>query len=98
MIIDGHAHACGDFLTPESIIKNLNQTGTDKVVLVPGELNSTTIYSLPNLAEIFPKKNVVKIFNSITKLTIRLTGAINQIPQGNDYVHDLTRKCQNRVL
>lgn len=98
MIIDGHAHACGDYLTSESIINNLNETGTDKVILVPGELNSNTTYGLPNLAEMFPEKNVVKIFNSITKLTIRLTGAINQIPQGNDYVYDLTRKCQNRVL
>ena len=41
---------------------------------------------------------LIKIFNSITKLTIKLTGAINQIPQGNDDVHDLVTKCQNRVL
>jgi predicted TIM-barrel fold metal-dependent hydrolase len=98
MIIDGHAHACGDYLTADSIINNLNDSGVDKVVLVPGELQSSTTYSLPNLAEIFPKKNVVKIFNPITRLTIRLTGAINQIPQGNDYVHDLAIKSQNRVL
>lgn len=97
MIIDGHAHACGSYLTPEIITKNLNEAGIDKVVLVPGELDSKTTYGLPNLAEIFPKRNVVKFFNLITKFTIKLTGAINQIPLGNEYVYDLKTKCQNRV-
>ncbi len=40
MIIDGHAHACGDFLTSEGILEKLNEAGVDKVVLVPGELDS----------------------------------------------------------
>ena len=79
MIIDGHAHACGDYLTPTSIIKNLNKTGADKVVLVPGELNSKMTYRLPNLAEIFPKRNVVKFFNSIIKLMITLTTLPNRL-------------------
>lgn len=98
MIIDGHSHACGEFLTAEWIIKYLDSAKVDKVILVPGELNSKTTYSLPNLAKIFPKKNVAKVFNSLTKLVIKLTGAINQIPQGNEYVYNLTTKCQNRVL
>ena len=49
MIIDGHAHASGDFLKPENIIDNLDKSGVDKVILVPGELESTKNYSLPNL-------------------------------------------------
>jgi hypothetical protein len=44
MIIDGHAHACGGYLTPENIIKTLDNSGTDKVVLVPGEPNSKAEY------------------------------------------------------
>ena len=40
MIIDGHSHACGKYLTAEGIIKTLDENGVDKVVLVPGELNN----------------------------------------------------------
>ena len=70
MIIDGHAHASGDFLTPKNIIQKLDETGVDKVVLVPGELNSTKTYSLPNLAQLFPPKNVVKLTNSLTRFIL----------------------------
>jgi len=98
MIIDGHAHACGEYLTPESIIQNLNQTGTDKVILIPGELGSKKTYGLPNLAKIFPRRNVIKFFNAVTRVVIGLTGAINQIQAGNEYVHNLKTKCPNRVI
>jgi hypothetical protein len=98
MKIDGHSHACGEFLTPEGIIRTLDKSGVDKVILVPGELESKKKYSLPNLAELFPDKNVVKIFNHLTKLVIRFTGAINQIPKGNEYVHDLVNKTNGRVI
>ena len=98
MIIDGHAHACGDFLTSKNIIRILDKTGVDKVILVPGELNSTKTYSLPNLAQLFPSKNVVKITNSLTKLVIKLTGAVKQIPKGNEFVYDLVEQTQGRVI
>lgn len=48
MIIDGHSHACGKFLTAESIVRTLDKNGVDRVVLVPGELNSRSEYTLPN--------------------------------------------------
>ncbi len=88
MIIDGHAHACGEYLTPDNIIRKLDSSGVDKVILVPGELDSKKTYSLPNIARLFPKRNVVKIFNYLTKLVIKMTGAVNHIPQGIDYVFD----------
>ncbi len=98
MIIDGHAHACGDFLTSESIINRLDEAGVDKVILVPGELESTKNYSLPNLAKIFPSKNVVKITNSITKFVMGIAGSVKQIPEGNEFVYELTRKTKGRVI
>ncbi len=30
MIIDGHSHACGRFLTPDSIIKTLDTNGVEQ--------------------------------------------------------------------
>jgi len=98
MIIDGHAHACGDFLTPENIIKKLDESGVDKVVLVPGEIGSSKNYSIPNLAKMFPSKNVVKVTNYLTKFVIKITGATKQIPKGNEFVYDLTNKTNGRVI
>ncbi|MBT3754703.1 MAG: amidohydrolase family protein [Candidatus Cloacimonetes bacterium] len=98
MIIDGHAHAAGDYINPESIIKNLDKSGVDKVILVPGELESTKNYSLPNLAKLFPTKNVVKITNLLTKFVMRITGTVKQIPKGNEYVYNLTQRTNGRVI
>jgi predicted TIM-barrel fold metal-dependent hydrolase len=98
MIIDGHSHACGKFLTVESIIKTLDKNGVDKVVLVPGELNSKSEYRLPNIAEKFPKHNVVKATNYLTKFVMKLTGKVKDIPAGNEYVHDLKTRTENRII
>jgi uncharacterized protein len=98
MVIDGHAHACGKFLIADSIIKNLDKSGVDKVILVPGELNSNIDYSMPNLAELFPRQNVVKITNYLTRFVIKITGKIKDIPVGNEYVYDLKQKTHDRVI
>ena len=98
MIIDGHAHACGVFLTPESIIKELNKAGVDKVILVPGELGSSKNYSMPNIAKLFPSTNVVKLTNSLTKFVMKITDTVKQIPEGNEFVYELTKNTQGRVI
>ena len=98
MIIDGHAHAAGEFLKPESIIDNLDKYGVDKVILVPGELGSTKNYSLPNLAKLFPVNNVVKVTNLLSKLVIKIAGTAKQIPKGNEYVFNLVQRTNGRVI
>ncbi len=98
MIIDGHSHACGEFLKPENIIKKLDISGVDKVVLVPGELESSKNYSMPDLAKLFPSRNVVKVTNYLTKFVLKITGAIKQIPKGNEFVYNLTKKTSGRVI
>jgi len=98
MIIDGHAHACGGYLTPEKIIKTLDNSGADKVILVPGEPNSEAEYYLLDLASLFPNLNVVKATNFLTRIVIRLSGMLDHIPKGNEYVHELRLKTNDRVV
>lgn len=98
MLIDGHAHASGIFLEPESIIYNLDKSGVDIVILVPGELGSTKNYALPNLAKLFPASNVVKVTNYLTKFIIGIAGTVRQIPEGNEYVYNLVQKTNGRVI
>jgi predicted TIM-barrel fold metal-dependent hydrolase len=98
MIIDGHSHACGRYLTAEGIINTLDENSVDKVVLVPGELKSKSEYSLPNIASKLPNFNVVKLTNNLTKIIMKLTGKVKDIPAGNEFVYDLKTKTDNRVI
>jgi hypothetical protein len=98
MIIDGHAHASGDFLTPEGIIQTLDAAKTDKVVLVPGEMNRSKAMTFPNVAKVFPKRNVTKYFNHLIKMVMRITKANKQFGKVNEYVYRLTRKLPDRVI
>ncbi len=98
MIIDGHAHACGDFLTIQEIKKNLDSNSVDKVVLVPGELNSTRTYPFPSVARLFPKSNVVKVFNQLTKMVVKITNMREEFEKGNEYVNNLVKKLPDRIV
>jgi predicted TIM-barrel fold metal-dependent hydrolase len=98
MIIDGHAHACGPFLKGEDIVEILAKTGVDKVVLVPGELDSQQTYALPGLAERFPKRDVVRLTNALTRIMISLTGKAADIPEGNRRVYTLAQAYPERII
>lgn len=98
MVIDGHSHACGKFLKVENLVNALEGYGVDKVVLVPGELNSKKEYRLPDIAGMFPKLNVVKLTNFSTRLAMMLTGKVQEIPQGNEHVYQLKSAAPDKVI
>ena len=98
MIIDGHAHASGDFLTSKSILHTLDKAKADKVVLVPGELNRSTAMTFPNLARLFPRNNVTKFWNTVIKLAMRITKANRQFGKANEYVYALIRELPDRAI
>jgi predicted TIM-barrel fold metal-dependent hydrolase len=98
MIIDGHAHACGEYLTADCIIKTLDNSKADKVILVPGEPDSRAGYFLPDLAELFPGLNVVKATNLLTGIVIKITGMLDTVPKGNEYVNQLRSSLNDRVI
>lgn len=98
MIIDCHAHACGRFLIGKNIISDLNQNNIQKLVLVPGELDSNKDYFIPNIAKQFPKKDVVRFTNIITKFIIKVTKKLKDIEQSNEYVYSLVQKYPERLI
>lgn len=97
-MIDGHAHACGDLLTTEGILRTLDAHGVDKVVLVPGQHQSAKTYRLPNLAKRFPTREVANLTNAMTKLVVRATGSAKHVEADNEAVFGLTQACPGRVL
>lgn len=98
VMIDGHAHACGDLLSPEGILRVLDANDVDKVVLVPGEHQSATTYGLPNLAKYFPAAEVANVTNAMTRVVVRATRSIKHVEADNEFVFSLTRACPGRVL
>jgi len=98
MIIDGHAHACGDYLTPDKINQTLLENNTDKVVLVPGELDSNKTYPFPNIAKYFLNKNITKIFNGLTRFVFKITNAEKDLKKGNDFVYSLIKSIPDKVI
>ena len=98
MIVDGHAHACGDFLTAEGILEALDIAGVDTVVLVPGEHASDKTYGLPNLARILPRAEVGRVTNGLTRLAVRASGARRYLDEENERVFGLSASHPDRIL
>lgn len=91
IIIDGHAHACGEYLTAEKIDYKLRNANVDIVLLSPGQYGSKVTYKLKNLVKDNPLGDVISKNNRITSIIISLVGAIRNIPKGNEFVYQL--KC-----
>ncbi|MBI5302685.1 MAG: amidohydrolase family protein [Chloroflexi bacterium] len=98
MIIDGHAHACGDFLTAEGILAAMDANGVDKLVLLPGEHGSAKNYRLLNLAKMFPTWEVAKLTNAMTRMVVRVSGAARHLDQGNQTVFNYCQSHPDKIL
>jgi predicted TIM-barrel fold metal-dependent hydrolase len=98
MIIDGHAHACGEYLSTESIKKKINLANVDKVVLVPGQLNSAKTYKLKDYTKKNPHKDVIKRTNKIIRMGITLLRVHKAIPEGNNHVYSLAKSLPENII
>lgn len=66
---------------------------------MPGEMDRYKAMTFPNLAKIFPKRNVTKFWNLLTKLVVmRITKINKQFGKVNEYVYKLTQKLPDRVI
>jgi len=98
LLIDGHAHACGDYLRPEDIVRTLDSNGVGRVVLVPGQAGSTRSYRLPEVAGRLPSVDLVPYLNRLIGLSTALSGVAKGIPEGNCHVRRLVEACPDRVI
>jgi predicted TIM-barrel fold metal-dependent hydrolase len=96
-VIDGHAHACGEYLTAEGIERKLTAAGVDQVLLTPGQYGSKTTYGLRDLTEKNPLGDTVSANNRTTAVLFTLTGIARSIPKGNEAVYQLRRALPDRV-
>lgn len=95
MIIDGHGHACGDYLNYESIVRYLTINNVDYVVLVPGQPNSKKTYKFHEKAYI-NNKEVLNGTNKLIKFATGLTNSKRHIPHENEKINML-KKSTNKI-
>ena len=98
MIIDGHAHAYGNYLTPYSISEYLSRNRIDMLVLTPGELNSKRTYHLADKASIKPYKDIVSLNKKLTRIIIAITRMKYQIAKVNQYMFKLKKQLPKKVI
>ena len=98
MIIDGHAHACGDLLRGDGIVRVLDACEADRVVLVPGEHESAKTYRLPRLARWLPSIEVANLTNAMTRLVVRMKGLTDKLEADNKKVFRLRCEHPDRII
>ena len=97
MIIDCHAHACGENLSVDSLISNLDKNKTDIVVLVPGELNSKKTYKFKELPDKNQEIDILPKTNRIVRFAMTLTNMKRIIKKGNEHVYNLKQQSPDRI-
>lgn len=92
MRIDGHAHACGEYLTLKNIDQKIKSNQLDYVVLVPGEYNNKKTYHLKDRTLKNPEKDAVLKINKLARIIVTLTQTQRDIPKGNEYVFSMAQQ------
>ncbi len=98
MIIDGHAHASGEFLEQDGILAALDAAGAAMVVLSPGDLHSRRKYALPDFASRFPGTRWMVGINRMIRLSSKVKNLADGLEEGNRIVAGLHQGAPDRIL
>jgi uncharacterized protein len=98
MIIDGHAHAGGDYRDASHIIKALDEAGADRLVLCPKASEKEGSYYLPHLGNLFPDREMNFFINRFIRLMTNNRRIHKLIEKGNETVFTLAKDSGGRVL
>lgn len=97
MIIDGHAHALGEYADPDSIIEIMDKFHVDKVVLCPGGANNPFEYKKPKYKENFFITRPMLLMLS-GRILRRMTRGTKTRDEGNIFVAKLVEKLPHRII
>ncbi|MFW9852490.1 MAG: amidohydrolase family protein [Candidatus Thorarchaeota archaeon] len=97
MIIDGHAHASGDFRDPEKLISILDSLGVDKIVLCPGPLEIDGIFNIPKISYT-PISKIGRLIFLGNKYFLKHDVDDDFYDRGNEVVSSMTKKFPDRIL
>lgn len=97
MIIDGHAHACGQFLTCEGLERYLMEHKIDRVVLCGGEAESTKNYHYPMLSNVFWGQGLAYAMNRVIQRMSKKSDMVSHMKEENMMVYAMARKLPDRI-
>lgn len=98
MIIDGHAHSCGDFFDTQKMEEMMTDLGVDKIVLCPGQINREKNEKIYDLAQFAKHKDIMLTMNKVIRLVSRVKGTSKNLEERNAYVYDLVQRMPNKLL
>lgn len=94
MIIDGHAHAAGDYGTAESIIAATKRHEIDKVVLCTSPKNNLGLKEPPNVP-FMKSPNSIYFLNRMLRMAYK---SFKDYGDGNKYVFEVRNKIPEVVI
>ncbi len=98
MIIDGHAHLGGEYRDLPSILKTLDATGTDRVVLCPADAPRKRPMPLPDPPVKVPGKELSWLVNRFLRQATRGRNRQQHIELGNREVYEIAMASGGRVI
>lgn len=98
MIIDGHAHAGGDYRDASHIIKALDEAGADRLVLCPKASEKEGSYYLPQLGNLFPDWDMNFFINRFIRLMTNNHRTHELIEKTNEAVFTLAQESGGRII
>ena len=99
MIIDAHAHACGEFADPRKLTEILDKLGVDKVALCPGLKGHTSAPTPPNIPISAIKQHPLYGRYFINPgIRFNYNFLLREKKDGNEYVYSLSEKYPDRII
>jgi len=99
MIVDAHAHACGEFADPNKLSEILNNLGVDKVALCPGLKGRTSAPPLPNIPISAIKQHPLYGRYFINPgIRFNYNCLLREKQDGNEFVYSMANKLPNRII
>jgi len=99
MIIDAHAHACGEFADPQKLTEILDNLGVDKVALCPGLKGHTSAPTPPNIPISAIKQHPLYQRYFINPgIRFNYNCLLREKQDGNEFVYSLAKKYPDRII
>jgi len=99
MIIDAHAHACGEFADPGKLTAILDQLGVDKVALCPGLKGHTSAPIPPNIPISAIKQHPLYGRYFINPgIRFNYNFLLREKQNGNEFVYSLIKEHPDRII
>ena len=98
MIIDGHAHACGNYFDEKRILTELKKEKIDMVVLCPGEANSKRNYIYPMLCSLTKNYDICYKVNKFIQFAIKTSKMAEHTGDENKRIYELAKLHPDKII